>query len=135
VEALFDQINIGEIFEFSKNISDDDIRRFADITGDRNPLHLDSEYAKKTRFKERIAHGFLTASLISAAIGKNLPGAIYLEQSLRFVRPAKIRDRVTAIVEVLNKDEKHSFLKLSTICKNQKNEYLIEGEALILVEC
>lgn len=134
IEILFDQIKVGETFEFSKLISDNDIRRFAEITGDLNPLHLDSEYAKKTRFRERIAHGFLIASLISAAIGNRLPGAIYLEQSIRFKRPVKIGDKIIALVEVLNKDEKHRFLKLSTVCKNQKNENILEGEALILVD-
>jgi len=131
-EILFDPIEVGETFELSKIISDNDIRRFAEITGDLNPLHLDSEYAKKTRFRERIAHGFLIASLISAAIGNKLPGAIYLEQSLRFKRPVNIGDKIIALVEVLNKDEKHRFLKLSTVCKNQKNENVIENVSNVI---
>ena len=118
---------------FSRVISDEDIRRFAEITGDYNPLHLDPEYCKKTKFKERIAHGFLTASLISAAISKEFPGAIYLSQSLNFVRPVKIGDRITALIEVLPEGERHNFLKLSTTCINQNNEEVITGDALIMI--
>ena len=126
-------IKAGNCYSFSKIISDEAVRRFAEITGDFNPLHLDTEYCKKTRFKERIAHGFLTASLISAAISKEFPGAIYLSQSLKFIKPVKIGDKVTALIKILSKDEKHNFLKLSTICVNQNNDKVIQGDAVIMI--
>lgn len=126
-------VQVGKNFSFSRSISDGDIQRFAEITGDFNPLHLNLEYSRKTRFKERIAHGFLTASLISAAISKEFPGAIYLSQSLKFIKAVKIGDKVTALIKILSKDEKHNILKLSTICFNQHNEEVIQGDAVIMI--
>jgi len=130
---MIKNVQISKTFSFSRTISNEDIQRFAEITGDFNPLHMDLEYCKKTRFKERIAHGFLTASLISAAISKEFPGAVYLNQSLNFIKPVKIGDRVTALIKILSMDEKHNFLKLSTICINQNNEEVIKGNALIMI--
>lgn len=130
---MFDKISIDDTYCISKIIKEEDIIRFAEITGDFNPLHLDPEYAKKTRFGERIAHGFLTASLISAIIGKSYPGSIYLNQTLKFVKPVRIGDTVTAVIKVLRKDEKRRFLELETTCINQNKENVIEGRALIKV--
>lgn len=119
----------------SKTISDDDIRAFANATGDHNPLHLDEEFAKQTRFGKRIAHGMLSASLISAVIANELPGqgSIYLGQTLQFVAPVFPGDTVTARVTVTGIREDKLIVKLETVCTNQRDEVVIRGEATVLV--
>ena len=119
----------------AKTISDDDIRAFADATGDRNPLHLDEEFARQTRFGRRIAHGMLSASLISAVIAIEMPGqgSIYLGQTLQFVTPVFPGDTVTARVTVSAVREDKPILKLETVCTNQRNEVVIKGEATVLI--
>ena len=125
----------GDTASLSRTISDDDIRAFAEATGDRNPLHLDEEFAKQTRFGRRIAHGMLSASLISAVIASELPGqgGIYLGQTLQFVAPVFPGDTVTARVTVSAVREGKPILKLETVCTNQRDEVVIKGEATILV--
>jgi 3-hydroxybutyryl-CoA dehydratase len=125
----------GDTASLSRTISDDDVRAFAEATGDRNPLHLDEEFAKQTRFGRRIAHGMLSASLISAVIASELPGqgGIYLGQTLQFVAPVFLGDTVTARVTVSAVREDKPILKLETVCTNQRDEVVIRGEATILV--
>jgi 3-hydroxybutyryl-CoA dehydratase len=125
----------GDTASLSRTISDDDIRAFAEASGDRNPLHLDEEFAKQTRFGRRIAHGMLSASLISAVIANELPGqgGIYLAQTLQFVAPVFPGDTVTARVTVSAVREDKPILKLETVCTNQRDEVVIKGEATILV--
>lgn len=125
----------GDTASLSRTISDDDIRAFAEATGDRNPLHLDEDFAKQTRFGRRIAHGMLSASLISAVIASELPGqgGIYLGQTLQFVAPVFLGDTVTARVTVSAVREDKPILKLETVCTNQRGEVVIRGEATILV--
>ena len=125
----------GDTASLSKTISDDDIRAFAEATGDRNPLHLDEEFAKETRFGRCIAHGMLSASLISAVIANELPGqgSIYLGQTLQFVAPVFPGDTVTARVTVSAIREDKPILKLETVCINQHSEVVIRGEATVLV--
>ena len=120
---------------FQRTIGDDDIRAFADASGDHNPLHLDEEFAKQTRFGRRIAHGMLSASLISAVIANELPGegSIYLGQTLQFVAPVFLDDTVTARVTVSSIREDKPILKLETVCTNQRNEVVIRGEATVLI--
>lgn len=125
----------GDSASLSRTISDDDIRAFANATGDHNPLHLDEQFAKQTRFGKRIAHGMLSASLISAVIANELPGqgSIYLGQTLQFVAPVFPGDTVTARITVTSIREDKPIIKLETVCTNQRDEVVIRGEATVLV--
>jgi len=126
---------VGDAATRSKTITDEDIRAFAELTGDRNPVHLDDEYAAGTRFGRRIAHGMLAASLISATLANELPGrgTVYLSQSLRFVAPVLPGDTVTARVEVKKVRGDKPILTLETVCTNQRGEKLLEGEAVVML--
>ena len=97
-------VKIRDKAKFSKKITEEIINKYAEMVGDFNPLHIDEGYAKKTIFKGRIVHGMLTASLISTVLGTKLPGpgSIYLSQTIKFLKPARIGDTITAIVEVTN---------------------------------
>lgn len=127
---------VGDIATVTKKITDEDIRHFADLVGDYNSLHLDDEYSHKTRFGRRIAHGMLSASLISTAIGTKLPGAgtVYLSQTFKFVAPVFPDDTVTARVTITNIREDKPIVTLETVCFNQQNEPVVRGEAVVLVE-
>lgn len=128
------KLQIGDTASLSKTITDDDIHSFADITGDHNPMHVDDEFAKHTRFGRRIAHGMLSASLISSVIANELPGrgSIYLSQTLQFVAPVFPGDVVTVRVTVTAVREDKPIVKLETVCLNQRNETVIRGEATVL---
>ncbi|MDR7545626.1 MAG: MaoC family dehydratase, partial [Armatimonadota bacterium] len=119
----------------TRTVTEADITAFADVTGDRNPLHLDPAYAARTRFGQRIAHGMLTAGFVSAVIGMHLPGpgGIYVSQTLQFVRPVRIGDAVTATVEVVAYDARRRRLTLRTTFANQHGETVLDGEAVVLV--
>jgi len=125
----------GDTAFLTKTISDTDIRAFADLSGDHNPLHLDESFAQQTRFGRRIAHGMLSASLISAVIANDLPGqgSIYLGQTLQFVAPVFLGDTIEARVTVTGIREDKQIVKLDTVCTNQRNEVVIKGEATVLV--
>ena len=126
---------LGQRATFSKTITEADIQGFADLTGDRNPLHLDAEFARRSRFGRPIAHGLLVAGIISAALGTRLPGAgaIYVSQSLRFLKPVYPGDTVTATVEVIAWREDKGVVTLRTTCANQAGDLIIDGEAVLLV--
>jgi 3-hydroxybutyryl-CoA dehydratase len=129
-------LQVGDSAEISKTITDEDIRAFADLTGDHNPVHLDDEYATRTRFGRRIAHGMLGASLISAVLAGELPGrgTVYLSQSLRFTAPVYPGDTVTARVTVKGVREDKPIVTLETVCINGRGERVVEGEAVVLVQ-
>lgn len=128
------KIQVGDVAEISKTITKEDVMVFADLTGDHNPVHLDERYASGTRFGRRIAHGMLTASLISSVLANRLPGegTVYLSQSLKFVAPVYLDDIVTARVTVTSIREDKPIATLETVCLNQRNEPLIKGEATVL---
>lgn len=128
------KIQVGDAAEISKTITDADVRTFADLTGDYNPIHLDEDFARHTRFGRRIAHGMLSASLISSVLANHLPGegTIYLNQSLQFVAPAFLNDTVTARVTVTKIRDDKPIAMLETICLNQRGEVLVKGEAVVL---
>ena len=129
------EISVGMSAEMSKTITSEVIMAFAEATGDFNPVHIDEEAGKASLFGERIAHGMLSAGLISAVLGMKLPGAgaLYLSQTLKFVRPVKIGDVVTARAEVVEVIAAKKRVRLATTCRNQLGETVVEGEALAKV--
>lgn len=129
-------LKVGDTASISRKISDEDIRAFAELSGDCNPVHLDDAFARTTRFGRRIAHGMLGASLISTVLGTKLPGqgAIYLSQTLQFLAPVFPGDTVTATATVTKIKEGKPIVTLETVCENQRGETLIRGEAVVLVE-
>jgi len=133
IGKIIHELRQGEKAEFSKTISESDIYLYAGITGDFNPAHVNQFYAEKTFFKSRIAHGFLSAGLISTVCATKLPGpgTIYLKQELNFIAPVYIGDTITASVKVLEVNIPKNRVLLKTICENQKNELVIEGQALV----
>jgi 3-hydroxybutyryl-CoA dehydratase len=130
-------IKVGHKVSFSKSVTDQDIQDFARVSGDTQKLHLDEEYASKTRFKGRIAHGMLAASYISAALGLKLAPdltVVYLSQQMRFQRPVKIGDTVTVNCEVTALQPERRFVTVKTDCVNQAGEEVVTGEALVLLD-
>ncbi|MDP4091090.1 MAG: MaoC family dehydratase [Bacillota bacterium] len=129
-----DQIKIGDKASFQKTITETDVYLYAGITGDMNPAHVNQVEAEKSMFKGRIAHGMLTAGLISAVLGMHLPGpgAIYLGQELKFLAPVRIGDTIKAEVEVIEKIDEKNRIKLSTTCTNQDGVEVVKGVATIM---
>ena len=129
----FDELSVGQSAEMSRVVGVGDIETFAEVSGDANPVHLDEAYAATTTFGERIAHGMLSAAYISAVLGTKLPGpgAIYLSQSLRFRRPVKIGDLVTARVTVAALDPAKGRVTLQTVCVVD-GKTVVDGEALVI---
>ena len=134
--ARIDEIQVGQVAELAKTVTESDIVLFAGVTGDFNPVHVDAVAASRSVFGERIAHGMLSAGFISAVLGMRLPGtgSIYLSQSLRFTKPVRIGDTITARVEVLEVLATKRRVRLSTVCRNQKGETVVEGEAVVMVD-
>lgn len=127
-----DELSVGDRFEFTKTITEGDVRNFAAASGDTNPLHLDDEFAAKTRFKGRIAHGTLVGGLISAALAR-VPGlVVYLSQDLEFHNPVRIDDRMTAECEIVE-DLGNSQFRLTTRVVDG-DDIAIDGEAVILID-
>jgi len=129
-----EDLSVGMSETMAKTISAEDIVGFADITGDTNPVHLCQDFAAGTMFKERIAHGMLSASFISTVLGTKLPGpgCIYLGQSLKFRAPVRAGDTVVARVEVVSIDERRGRVVLATRCM-VKDKVVIDGEATMKV--
>ncbi|MDR3205427.1 MAG: MaoC family dehydratase [Deltaproteobacteria bacterium] len=130
----FDSISLGQKAERSTLISAKLVADFAALTGDDNPVHLDEQYAAKSIFGRRVAHGMIASSLIASLMGSELPGwgTIYLGQNLEFRAPVFIDDTVTVSVEVLEKDDKTKRIKLKTQAVNQDGRLVINGQALVL---
>ena len=130
-----DDFYIGQTASLKKVYSTDDVKAFAELSLDKNPIHLDEEYAGNTRFGKRIVHGFLVGSLISAVFGTILPGegAIYLHQEMNFRKPVYHGQEITATVMVTNIRKDKSILYFDTICKNEADEIVIDGKAILKV--
>ena len=127
------ELNIGDTAEFSKTISESDVYLYAGITGDFNPAHVDELYAEKTFFKTRIAHGLLSAGLISTVMGTILPGpgTIYLHQDLNFLTPVAIGDTITAQVKIAKIETERNRVYIKTECINQYGVKVIDGMAIV----
>jgi len=131
---FIEDLKVGQKAELKKKITDNDILKFAQLTGDNNPVHTNNEFAEKTIFKKRIAHGFLSASFISTAIATKLPGpgSIYLRQSLKFLAPVFIDEEVLVSISITEINKEKCRVKLLTECfKSEKK--ILTGEAEILV--
>ena len=126
----------GETAKLVKTITQSDIEQFAELVGDRNPVHVNPDFAKKTRFGRPIAHGMWGLSLVSAVLGTKLPGpgTIYLSQTVQFKAPVFAGDTLTAKVKVLEVRQDKPIVKLETTCENQKGELILMGESVVLVE-
>ena len=131
---LFEDLEIGMEASFAKSVSETDIVTFAEVTGDKNPVHLDEAYAAKTIFKRRIAHGMLTAGYISAVFGMELPGpgAIYVSQTLNFRAPVRTGDRVVAKVRVMELYPPKRRARFACVC-SVDGTVVLEGEAVLMV--
>jgi len=130
-----EDLSVGQSAETVHTVTEADIAAFAAVSGDENPLHMDEAYAATTAFKGRIAHGMLGASYISAILGNDLPGpgSVYLNQTLRFRRPIRIGDVVTARVSVAAIDAEKARVTLETQCLVD-GKAAIDGEAVVMVE-
>ncbi len=128
-----DKLQIGDVAEFAKTVTETDIYLYAGITGDFNPAHVNEAYAKNTFFKTRIAHGMLSAGLISAIIANQLPGpgTIYLKQELNFLAPVHMGDTITGRVEVIEVNAEKNRVRLKTSCSNQDGVMVISGEGVV----
>lgn len=126
----------GETAKLIKTVTQSDIEKFAELVGDRNPVHVNPEFAKKTRFGRPIAHGMWGLSLVSAVLGTKLPGpgTTYLSQTVQFRAPVFAGDTLTAKVKVLEVRQDKPIVKLETTCENQKGELILKGESVVLVE-
>jgi len=133
-KLCFEDLEVGLQEKIVKHVSSSDVVGFAEVSGDRNPIHLSEHFAARTPFKTRIAHGLYTASLISAVLGTRLPGpgAIYLSQTLNFKAPVKIGDDVTVLVTVEELMDKGNRARLSCVCSVDET-VVLEGEALVKV--
>ncbi|HEV8021108.1 MAG TPA: MaoC family dehydratase [Candidatus Lustribacter sp.] len=129
----FSSFSVGEAASFSKTVTEADIVLFAGVSGDTFPLHVDAEYAKTTRYGQRVVHGMLSASLLSTVNGLLLgtPGGIYVEQSLHFLRPVFIGDTLTARSEIVTIDPEKRRLHCATTVQNQHGKNVIEGAAVL----
>ncbi len=133
-DVPYADIRVGDTASFAKTISEADIHGFAGICGDFNPIHVDEEFARGTRFGKRIAHGILSVSLVSTVIGTALPGknSVYLSQDSKFVAPVFIGDTLTAQVRVTEKKDAKQILVLETWVTNQHGKKVLEGEAKVM---
>lgn len=128
------ELQAGDVAEVVHRVEPGDVAEFVDAVGDYNPIHSDPRYAATTAFREPIAPGVFTAGLISAVIGTRLPGpgAIYLSQSLTFLKPVKVGDTITARVTVVEVISERNRIRLLTVCRNQRDEDVLTGEAWVM---
>ena len=127
--ARIEDFQPGQRASFTKTFTDEDVRRFIEITGDRNPLHVDDAFAAQTQFGRRIIHGMLTASLFSTMVGMLLPGtgAIYRSQTIKFLLPVYLGDTVTAHFHVRSVDRARHLLEIDAWIENEAGQRVIEG--------
>ncbi len=131
----YQELAVGQIAVLTRTVSEADVVAYAELTGDKNPAHLDQAWAERSRFGGRVAHGMLTAGFISAAMGMQVPGpgTIYLQQTLRFTAPVRIGDTVTVRAEVVELIAAKRRVRLKTTVVNQRGEPVLDGEALVMM--
>ncbi|HOQ39029.1 MAG TPA: MaoC family dehydratase [Fervidobacterium sp.] len=130
-----EKMYVGQTYEVKRTVTDEMIKLFAEATGDKNPIHLDEEFAKNTMFGGRIAHGILSLGIVSSVIGMEFPGAgtIYLMQNAKFKRPVYVGEEVTVQLVVKEIDPEKRRVLLETLVVKPNGENAIEGEALVKV--
>jgi len=128
-------LKIGDKFSRERLVTDELVRAFAELSGDHNPIHVDEEFAKTTRFGRRIAHGMLSGAFISAVLGYEFAKRkiVYLSQTMRFTAPVFIGDTITATATVTHIREDKPIVTLETLCTNQNGEVTLRGEALVML--
>jgi 3-hydroxybutyryl-CoA dehydratase len=133
IGKTIEELRVGDRAEFSKTITETDVYLYAGVTGDLNPAHINEEYAKKTFFKTRIAHGMLLAGLISGVLGNKLPGpgTVYIRQELNFLAPVRMGDTITASVEIIEIMAEAKRIRAKTTCVNQEGTLVLDGEAIV----
>jgi 3-hydroxybutyryl-CoA dehydratase len=129
------QINLGDRYTVTRNISDELIRNFAEVSGDFNPIHLDEKFAATTRYGKRIAHGMLSGALISSVLGNKFADEkiVYLSQTMRFVAPVFVGDTITVTATIASIREDKPIVTVETICSNQNGETTMTGEAAVMI--
>lgn len=129
------EIKVGDSFSKSREVTDELVRAFAEVSGDYNPIHLDEEFAQSTRFGRRIAHGMLSGAFISSVLGYELTERkiVYLSQTMKFTAPVFIGDTVTTTATVTNIREGKNIVTMETVCTNQNGETVVGGEAVLMV--
>ncbi|MDQ6827609.1 MAG: MaoC family dehydratase [Gemmatimonadota bacterium] len=135
MSVRYQELAVGQIAVLTRTVSEADVVAYAELTGDKNPAHLDQAWAERSRFGGRVAHGMLTAGFISAAMGMQVPGpgTIYLQQTLRFTAPVRIGDTVTVRAEVVELIAAKRRVRLKTTVVNQRGEPVLDGEALVMM--
>lgn len=131
-----DSFHLGERDSLTKTVTEADVMAYADLVGDRNPMYLDAEYARRTRFGRRIAQGMLAAGLVTAVLGSRLPGpgAICLSQQVEYLAPVYLDDRIEAVVEVVAWRPDKRIVTLKTDCYNQDGVQVLAGQAVLMVD-
>jgi acyl dehydratase len=124
----------GQQASICRSFSEQDVKDFARLSGDFNPIHIDSDFAKTSVFGQRIVHGALVSSLFSNLLAEKVPGkgSIYLGQTYKFLKPVFFDQEITAKVEVINVREDKPIVTLTTICSNEQGEEVISGEAVLM---
>ena len=131
----FEEISIGQKVCFDAQISKEMVEKFAELSGDHNPLHMDESYAKNSQFKQRISHGMLLGSFFSQLVGMHIPGkkCLYLSQNLNFHNPCYINDEISVEGIVKEKSDSTKMLEIETTIRNKKNKLLVDGIARVMV--
>ncbi len=128
------QIDVGHTASFTTKVTDHMIRQFAELSGDYNPIHMDEEFASKTRFKQRIAHGMIVGALISRALVDGIHGqGIYMGQSLKFVNPVFIDDEITVTIRITNIRREKGIASVETLATKANGDLVVKGEAMIMI--
>ena len=129
------ELKVGDTASITRLFTDEDVRLYADLSTDHNPVHLDEDFAKQTQFGQRIVHGMLVSSLFSALLGEHLPGhgTIYMSQNIQFKAPVYLNTPVIATVEIVNIREGKPIVTLQTTCVDECGKLLVTGEAVMFV--